>query len=93
MEDVISSKMHIQRLGRNVSILMEMSGETYRELADAVESAPTSIYQLVKAKNDPRVSLVLRLAEHYSVDIGDLLKPTKEFQEIVKKNRSIQIAS
>jgi len=68
---------------------MHERGESIRTLADAVGLEPTSIYQLGKAMNEPRISLVARLAEHYGVTVDELLQPTTEFKEVFRNTLEV----
>lgn len=81
---MISSRTAVDRIGRNVSIARHERGESIRALADAVGAAPTSIHQLLNGTNDPRVSLVAKIAEHYGITVDDLLRPSTEFQQVMK---------
>lgn len=83
--NVITSEESIRRISTNVGHAMGISGISLRGLASAVDEPVTTVHSLVHGKNDARVSLVARIAEHFQVTVDDLLLPEKQFRKILKK--------
>lgn len=58
----------------NLKKLMEEKGETAYRLAKSINVSQTSISNWLNKKNTPHRSLLVMVADHYSVDPDELTK-------------------
>lgn len=70
-----------QRFALNLRLYRKELGQSLQDVADGSGLSKTQVWQLEKGDNDPRLSTVMKLCEHFGVLPQNLLESKLQINE------------
>lgn len=70
----MTEKQYLKQLGERVRKLRKASGMTMEQLADKADLTRMHVYRIEKAKSEPSLIVLRRIAKILRVKLGDLVE-------------------